>query len=208
MSNDSAVKILQRAESELRSLIEKALADGRYGDVASIARLADRLAQMVSPNGSAEIGNNSVDSSDLNESSAREEFETSPRPGTKLSKRAARKLFPRFEREADRLVKIAWSKREREEYEHKAPREIVDLLIDYIKGRKGLGARFVATDIFPMKHPKTKHEVSSYQAYLALAWLVHEGVITKYGREGYSLKPTAATPEHIAQLWEALPSRD
>jgi hypothetical protein len=196
-----ALQILQQTEAELQKLIQKALTEGRYADVAAIARLADHIAQLASQDESA-------DYDDMSDGSSPEDGDESPRPGTKLSKRAIRRAFPRFEREGDRLVKIAWSKRGREEYEHKAPREIVDLLIDYIKGRKGVGARFVAPDIFPMKDPKTKREIPSYQAYLALAWLCHEGVVVKHGRNGYSLKPTAAISEHVTQLWEALPARD
>jgi hypothetical protein len=123
------------------------------------------------------------------------------------AQRVRRKAFPRFEREEDKLVKIAWSKRDRKEYEHKAPRSVADLLLDHIKGRKGVGVRFVADDVFPMKDLK-KREIPSYQAYLALAWLVHEGVITKFGREGYSLKPSSANSARLTELWEALPGRD
>lgn len=209
MSNAAAKKILEQAEADLRRLIQDALARGRYGDVAAIAHMADGLAQLLGPTGLDEVIGGAADDTDTDTDEPPDaEAGRFPRPGSKSSKRAIRRSFPRFEREGDRLVKIAWSKREREEYEHKAPREIVDLLIDYIKGRKGAGARFVAPDVLPMKNPKTKREVPSYQAYLALAWLCHEGVVVKHGRNGYSLKPTAAAPEHLSQLWEALPARD
>lgn len=207
MSSKAAKEILKRAEAELRTLIQNALVEGRYGDVASIASLADRLANLAAHDDSLEVSGHGIAGSTLGSSSQDEPLPLS-RPASKLSIRAIRRNFPRFEREADRLVKIAWSKRERKEYEHKAPRETVGLLIDRIKGRKGAGARFVAPDIFPMTNPKTKREIPSYQAYLALAWLCHEGLIVKHGRNGYSLKPTAATTEHVSELWEALPSRD
>lgn len=193
--------MLKRAAAELRSLIQKALAQGRYGDVAAIARLADGMSQLwrLGDAGSAMDGEANAQPT----SSA----ETSERATLPWTEGVKRKTFPRFERDADRLVKIAWSKRDRAEYEHKAPRDVVDLLIDTVKRRKGLGARFVPPDILPLRDPKTKHEVPSYQAYLALAWLCQEGVMVKHGREGYSLKPTATAPEQLEELWSALPAR-
>ena len=105
-------------------------------------------------------------------------------------------------------MKIAWSKKDRSEYEHKAPRRVADLLVAAIRSRKGEGAKFQAPEVLPLVEPRTRREIPSYQSYLALAWLRHEGVVAKYGRDGYALKPTAATPEHLTELWEALPSRD
>jgi len=204
MRDDSpASSILSKAETELRALIEGALAEGRYGEVARLARLADGLAHLSTME---TVGDTStvpftkvVDLSPI------------ARPPDRTALRAPRlsrsRNFPRFEREGDKLVKIAWSKRDGAEYEHKAPRRIVDLLLASVRARKGEGARFVAPDVLPLKDARTHHEVPSYQSYLALAWLRHEGVITKYGRDGYALKPAAATAEHLSELWEALPSR-
>lgn len=198
----TALELLQRTQAELRDLIRSALADGRYNEVAEIAKIADGIARLGSPEGdqldlrlapSATAGTLSRTADALKRGSQRG--------------RIAR-TFPRFERESDKLVKIAWSKKDRAEYEHKAPRQVVNLLIEAIRSRKGEGAKFEAPDVLPLKDPKTRREVPSYQSYLALAWLRHEGVIAKYGREGYSLKPTSATAEHLDELWNALPSRD
>lgn len=207
MSTADAVKILKRAESELRSLIERALKDDEYSEIAGIARLADGLSKLADSSGLARNHEVATLEPEPQSRLVTTPSESTPRPGSRLSQRRIRSLFPRFEREGDRLIKVSWSKKSREEYEHKAPREVVDLLIVHIKAKKGVGARFVADDIFPLRDIK-RVEIPSYQAYLALAWLVHEGVVTKYGREGYLLKPTAVAKEQIAQLWENLPSRD
>lgn len=204
MSNVSvALQILSKAEGELRSVIERALAEGSYSDVATIARIADGLAQL-----------SAAEPVDEGQSAPRAErsrpaVQPAPSPAQPPVSRGGRtaRTFPRFERESDKLVKIAWSKKDRAEYEHKAPRRIVDLLLESIRSRKGEGAKFDAPDVLPLKDSRTRREVPSYQSYLALAWLRHEGVITKYGRDGYALKPTAATPDHLSELWEALPSR-
>lgn len=200
----AGLEILARAEAELRNQIERALSEGRYTEVAALARIADGLAQLATIEG--ENANRRVEVH-----SERSTLPVSQAPPLTLPSHLRRtrvtRTFPRFEREADKIVKIAWSKKDRAEYEHKAGRQVVDLLVDAIKSAKGEGARFDAPDILPLKDPKTRREVPSYQSYLALAWLRHEGVIVKYGRDGYALKPSAATSEHLSELWEALPSR-
>jgi hypothetical protein len=198
---ENARKILTATEGSLRELIERALSEQQYTDVAQIARIADAIARLRSADETSEgwpsviAWNGAVSNGNP--------------PGLRAFSRRVRtaKKFPRFEREGDKLVKIAWSKKDRAEYEHKAPRRIVDLLIESIRTRKGEGARFAAPDVLPLKDSKSRREFPSYQSYLALGWLRYEGVITKYGRDGYALKPTTATAQHLSELWEALPSR-
>jgi hypothetical protein len=202
MSRSAAVfEILSRAQAELRLLLEEALSNNCYTDVAEIARVADQLAQLGAYIGQpTPPGEAAISASQTPEQ--RPPASSRPRPVRPL------RTFPRFEREGDKLIKIAWSKKDRAEYEHKAPRSVVDLLIEVIRSRKGEGAKFEAPDVLPLTDRKSRKEVPSYQSYLALAWLRHEGVVAKHGRDGYSLKPTAATPERLTELWEALPSRD
>ncbi len=197
----AVLRILNNAQAELRSLLEQALAESRYTDVAEIAQIAESLAQLGADSGPA--------SSDV-EPPMSVAPGPAPRSATAHSNRAGRpsRSFPRFEREGDKLVKIAWSKKDRAEYEHKAPRQVVDLLIEAIRSQKGEGAKFEAPDVLPLTDRKSRKEVPSYQSYLALAWLRYEGVVAKHGRDGYSLKPTAATAERLNELWKALPSRD
>jgi hypothetical protein len=198
----AVLRILSKAQAELRSLLEQALVESRYTDVAEIARIADSLAR---------LGANSGQASSEGEAPVSRSQAPAPRGALPVhTTRPGRpsRSFPRFEREGDKLVKIAWSKKDRAEYEHKAPRQVVDLLIEAIRSRKGEGAKFEAPDVLPLTDRKSRKEVPSYQSYLALAWLRHEGVVAKHGRDGYSLKPTAATPERLTELWEALPSRD
>ena len=83
---------------------------------------------------------------------------------------------------------------------------VVQILIDAIKKKRGEGTLFEAADVLPVKNPSTRQELPSYQSYLALAWLRHEGVIIKQGRQGYVLRPATASPEHVTKLWEALPT--
>ena len=54
MSPSAAVlRILSNAQAELRSLLEQALAESRYTDVAEIAQIADSLGQLGANSGQA-----------------------------------------------------------------------------------------------------------------------------------------------------------
>jgi hypothetical protein len=199
---EQARKILEQTETSLRELIEHALSEQQYSAVAAIAGIADAVGRLLRDSDRASTLSTAANNG------ARSKDHVPPSQPAPPTGRILRRTYPRFEREGDKVVKIAWSKRDRAEYEHKASRRIVDLLIEAIKARKGAGAKFDAPDVLPLKDSKSRREIPSYQSYLALAWLRHEGVIIKYGRDGYALKTTAAAPEHLAELWEALPSRD
>jgi hypothetical protein len=191
-----AVAVLRNAEEALRKLIHEALAQGRYQDVSGLAALADALAHL----------HNSTDGNGEASTSAQRQQGNSSVAEERQGRRLAARAFPRFERDGDKLVKIAWSKRNRAEYEHRAPRAIVEILIEKIRKKKGEGAKFEAPEILPLKDKAAK-DVPSYQAYLALAWLRQEGLVVKYGRDHYAMKPGVATRERIADLWEALPQK-
>jgi hypothetical protein len=199
----SIVGILSRADVELRRAIEELLGQKRYSEAVVAARVADAVARLLldveGQAGESESEHFSDGRANLRDSSSL----NSPR--SLQARRQVREL-PRFERDGDRLIKIAWSKRNRSEYEHRAPRVVVQLLVSAIKKKKGEGVLFAAADVLPLKDPDSRQELPSYQSYLALAWLQHTEVIRKKGREGYVLKPATATPEHLAELWEALPA--
>ena len=181
--------------------MEASLSQGDYADVAVTARIADAIARLLE----LEKGKEAVgDHLDVPEVQAKQESVRADPPTNSQRRRTARDC-PRFERDGEKLVKVAWSKRDRAEYEHRAPRRVVQMLIDAIRKKKGEAALFQAADILPVKDPSSHQEVPSYQSYLALAWLQHEDVIIKQGREGYILKPATGTPEILAKLWEALP---
>jgi hypothetical protein len=199
-----ALGILSAAEAELRSVIERALADGRYDEVAMLAAITDELAEVRRLRADSVSSGNGAPTAAGPRTVVRPR--TSGRPEMEHGARA--RHFPRFEREGDKIIKTASSRRQgHAEYEHRAPLRVIDALLAGIRGKKGEGAKFKAPDILPLIDPKTQNEIPSYQSYLALSWLRQEGVIVKHGRDMYSLKPTAATREHIADLVRALPTR-
>lgn len=229
---DRAVETVQAAEQKLRSdlrpIILEAVEAEAYGDVAAIARIAAALSTLVMQVRSDSYGPApELPSLDelfaANRQTTQEPVpEPAPGPEDQQQRRLLRAAlpppppprprrvagdYPRFFRDGDRLVKVAWSKKERRPYEHRAPRAAVQTLLDAIKKRKGEGKQFEAADVLPLVTP-TGEEYPSYQSYLALSWLRHIGVVTKVGREGYVLKPKVATPEKLDELWSGLAASD
>lgn len=193
MPTQKLLDILARTENELREFIKEQLLGGSYADIAWAARVADTLAQLKAATGTQDVAGFQPLPTDS----------SSERPSS--AKRRPAKDYPLFARDGDKLIKTAWSKRERAEYEHRAPRRVVELLIAAILKKKGEGRKFEATDLLPVRDPDTRHEVPSYQSYMALAWLRSGGLITKKGRNGYLLKTGGGSAERVEQLWTALP---
>jgi hypothetical protein len=194
----AAQAVLSAAEAEIQKLIIASAAAGEYQDVTELAAAADTLAKLLrSPPLERVVGEETR--------TLESTYTTSTRQALPY-RRASSRLYPRFERDDDKLVKVAWSKRHRAEYEHRAPRGVADTLLEAIRRRKGEGVKFDAIDVLPLEDARGK-EVPSYQAYLALAWLRQEGVVAKHGRSQYSLKPASATSQRMIELWDALPQR-
>lgn len=127
------------------------------------------------------------------------------RAGRAVRKRAPKKgLYPKFYREGDYLVKVAWSKKERGEYQHKAPRQVAELLAAAIAKRSGNGRMFTSEDIFPLKDPQGGGDVPSYQAYAALAWFRQSGLVQPHGRRGYTAKKDGRLTELLTAAWQNL----
>ena len=199
----------QDLRNELKAIILEAINTENYGDVASIARISTALssfAQSVRTEASPrDIGSN-ASAENLSEfvRSAAQPTEEEDKP-LKLSLRghSRREKYPQFLKDGDRLVKVAWSKKDRAPYEHRAPFSVVNALIAAVRETKGEGKVFQAIDVLPLMKPHGE-EYPSYQSYLALNWLREAGVISKKGREGYLLKAKAASAQKLEQLWAAL----
>jgi hypothetical protein len=235
---DRAVGAVQAAEhalrAELRTIIVEAVAAEAFADVASIARMAEALAnltrqfgsaaekQAVVPGGRTAYGVRIIDFPGGDEPIPADWTPTAFEAHLPQSVRAASEgpvekvrlrgssrgdQYPRFLREGDRLVKIAWSKRKHGPYEHKAPRAVIQALVNAVQRQIGEGKLFQAGTLLPLKDA-LHEEYPSYQSYLALSWLRDVGVISKKGRDGYVLKPNTAKTEQLERLWLELPGEE
>jgi hypothetical protein len=115
--------------------------------------------------------------------------------------------YPRFQRRGDELVKVGWSKKDRREYHHRAPKRAVEALLAAIQRLAPDGSVFTSDQFQNLQDPATGNVFPSYQLFVALAWLRQLELVQQHGRKGgYSLqldKPLEAT---IAIAFKALPA--
>ncbi len=126
-------------------------------------------------------------------------------PAANVTKRRA---YPHFFKEGEVLVKVAWSKSKRGEYEHKSPQKVLTALVIALLEVGSKGQRFVMDKVLPLRDTGNGGaEVPEYQAYVCLAWLRHEGFVQQHGRSGYSIPKPDELAESVANCWGRLNSR-
>lgn len=161
--------MLAKCESELRDLLAQAANSGDYDAVITLnfwAKAVARLRGGGLPSNSKAV---------------------KPEP----KRKAASPTYPRFERRGDSLVKVGWSKRERAEYEHKAPWTAVAVVADNVQKKGADGRIFQISGLLPCESVDGESHVPDYQVYLVIAWWRELGLIEQHGRQGYSLpKPS------------------
>jgi hypothetical protein len=205
MEIDQAILALKDCEAKLQDLVSQAASAGDYDAVLRLTDWARRIAAMptspfpaLTPSPNPSITNDRVSNGQMPSGKARRATRA------KRSTQIKRRKYPKFARYRDQLVKIGWSKKEKTEYQHKAPREVVDALIDRITKVAASADLFTAEDIFPLPAIGGS-PVPSYQAYLGLAWLRSIGFLNQHGRRGYS--QNVATPKPmIEKEWASLPT--
>lgn len=207
----AARSVLQDAERRLRELMTECIKEQRYGDLAGIAGIADGVARLA-----------------LRESPAEACTPGAPYPnttlphGTAMPKANAKTKvranaggasrsggYPRFEREGDKLVKVGWSKKKRQAYEHRASKHAVMVFVRHLSESVRAGELFAIEELLPVPDSASGSEVPAYQIYLTLAWLRGAGAIEKRGRDGYVVrsKTLLESPTGLDELWMALPVR-
>lgn len=211
MDFDHAVAaIIDRARNELAELAAKAALERDFRQAAHLATLAQRITEAANQsqgqaqNRATDIPRTDAYNSNTYTSNTTTVDRTRPRSMTRSTSlpRSGRAGYPRFHREGDVLVKIGWSKSDRRPYEHRSPFAVVEQLVaEIIKVGKG-GARFTTEQLLPLKGTDGV-EWPSYQVYLCLAWLVFEGLLDRYGRQGYTVKATNF-PEAVHSKWNSL----
>lgn len=196
-----AYDIISNAEQGLRDLMQAALTEKRYRDLGEVAPLADALAEMrrCPSSGHAET---------MGPVSARSEVESNAVETKNSDVRVKQQVdvYPRFERDGDKLIKIAWSKKDRNEYEHRAPREVVFAVGDVLASKVSPGGIFAMDKFMPFKDPDG-NDIPSYQAYLALAWFRVLGFVESRGKEGYSIAGSSLKEAAIRDAWNSLKNR-
>ena len=177
---------------ELTTTAEAALAAGDFDSVIRVTEVLKRVSGLL-------------DSWSLSEAESTvptlsSEFEpvdiTSPpesRP-TPKSRSRGKQPYPRFRRDGSYMVKTGWSKKSREEYEHRAPAEAVFTIAGCLDDMTASGGTVAADDVAAALSQDGATEVPSYQLYLVLAWMRAEQLLNRIGRTGY----TSVFPRELA----------
>jgi hypothetical protein len=199
--------ILRTAETALREATRQAAEAGDYDATVTLARWAQQLARM---SGSAE-GQSAETASpptaiSLVPRAVTGEIVTpgNSRPKRQLQQKPTkRESYPRFFKKGNLLIKVGWSKREKAEYKHKAPRSVVDSVVEALRGvARGQGP-ITIPDLLPLKS-SSGEELPSYQVYLCLAWLRKLSLIDQHGREGYTVREPRTLAGDASLAWDAL----
>ena len=199
---DRAVDMLKKLESGLQELVAEAAKAADYESamqLTSCARqIAALIARMGSPAGVSETAVPPVDS--LATAAPSQKGQTG-----RKSKALISREYPKFFRQGDDLIKVGWSKREKKEYQHKAPQKIL-LLVAAQVAKVGFSGKLFTTDqLLPVIDPSDGGEVPGYQAYVCLAWLRNAGLVQQHGRQGYTVPKTESFDSSLEECWQQLP---
>src|SRR4051812_46307346 len=124
MNTIPAINILEACEKGLQKQGADALAAGDYDSARHIMMWAENVAAMTA--GARRDDNPPEPRATIPPPSAK-----APRPSFK--NRMIQDEYPRFHRRGDELVKIGWSKSDRKEYHHRAPKRALDALVARLK---------------------------------------------------------------------------
>ena len=211
----AAHDVIRNAERSLQKLISEALASNNYDAVGEIALLADKVANLLPKLEGSEGSAIPVDVS-LSEPEKPVAIKTSDdqqmssvlpvgsNTGKRQKPRDAKKKvnYPAFVRDEDRLVKIGWSKKSKDEYEHRIPKDAVMGLLGRLNEVVDPKKIFDIDSLFPVRDSNGE-EVPAYQVYAVIAWLRHISVIEKKGRDGYLISDKSTLGEKY-ELWESI----
>jgi hypothetical protein len=202
MKGNEAVKLLEDCEQKLRRIVAAAAGEGDYISVQRIADWAKAIGALASEARSGRPGALNPPSDDR--ALARNGDRISPAAGGRRLT-SAPEDYPKFFRRGDELVKVGWSKKERKEYNHRAPRHAVDAVAAAVRHVGAKGRFFNGDALLPLKDPSGGGAIPDYQAYVALAWLKHLGAVEQRGRRaGYTLDPSKQIDSAITAAWPEL----
>jgi hypothetical protein len=102
------------------------------------------------------------------------------------------------------LVKIAWSKASKSEYQHHAPKAVILALLRKMQTANDGETLIAMDDVLPLSLDD-QGDVPAYKVYTSLAWLRSIGAVEQHGRQGYSVPPNLDAQQLIERHWVELP---
>jgi hypothetical protein len=170
-------EILQNCETAVREIIAAAAQDGDYDTVGKGREVALRVSALRSGHGSSVHEQMRWHPSQI----------AGPLSGSGRGSRGSRSLeYPRFELVDDNLFRYGWSKREKREYSHKAPKSAFDrVVMAMTKIASANKGPHTAEAIIEEANEGSDDPVPNYQVYAVLGFLKAANAIEQQGREGY-----------------------
>ena len=194
------VDALTQAENRFALRLQEAAGDRQYADVATLAAVSGQVHELIESidDGRTPEPNTSVQ---VLASSGSAVHKSQSRRGVDKARYERAGAYPRFARSGDRLVKIAWSKKNGAEYEHRAPHVAV---LAVVSSLRKLGSGEFSMEELARVRDEYGNEVPSYQVYLVMAWLRAWGAVRKIRRGGYVSSLGDLTDAAVTEHWSAL----
>ena len=200
---ERAAAVLCDAETTLRRLLAEAVDRGDYESVVQLASWARSVAAMVKA--CPEPVTSRSSEPPTSGSAPADRLPVANARASRAGRKIARDEYPRFYRRDERLIRVAWSKRDKKEYEHRAPHAVLKTLIESIASNATGGRIFSTEEILPI-HDNEGNLIPSYQAYVGIALLKQTGLVDQHGRKGYSVPRIADLRNAIEIVWQNLPA--
>jgi hypothetical protein len=197
---DQAEELLRQTEARLRSLMSEAAAQGDYGAVVQIASWGRNLSEVLTRGQTSDRPR-----SETPLPSARSSAPAEKTTGGGKGRRGVLS-YPQFYRHGERLIRVAWSKRDKKEYEHKASLNVLTALTSALLQKGADGRVFVMEDILPLSDGEGT-DIPSYQVYACISFLKTVGVLDQHGRQGYSVPRIKELESTVKAVWRKLPER-
>ena len=200
-----AIESLERCEGEIYGLVGEAAKSRDGASVTRLNELAQKLGQLRESLTMPRALQLAVSSPQENYSTASEVETKKPsqrKRSTKRRKTGRPDGYPRFEVEGNSLVKVSWSKSKNSEYIHKAPKRVLEKLIEVLLELGGNGEVVPTDSMFPLQ--QGDKEYPDYQSYLCLLWLKQNKLVIHHGREGYQVADVATLKTTCEQMWAEL----
>ena len=190
MKRNQAIAAIRECEEMLRKLLGAAALEGDYAAVHELAEWAKIIGGLAGK----------TDDSSHCETPAPPPKVSQGKPTKKLESE-----YPRFCRRGDDLIKVGWSKKERREYMHRSPKNVVIATAAAVRTVGASGRAFTGDSLLPVTAPADGTAYPDYQVYVALAWLKHLGFVKAIGqRGGYTLGVEKPTETAVMTAWPAL----
>ena len=199
-----AAEILKEAEEKLAALAAKASSAREYETASAVLRLAFDVKELADQAQALRASDRPEPPPPAAAGRKPEPLSAGRAAGTPRRRRKG--AYPKFRREGQNIVKTGWSKAGKKEYQHKAPRAVLDVLVTKLETLGKSGRTFTMEQVLPLRDTDG-NEVPPYQVYVWMAWLRSTGLVKQHGRKGYTATDTQVMVSRAGRLLASVAQR-